>query len=391
MWQLLASDTEVLIHAGFVYLPVLLDPPIQAELDNLAGPGPPPGKVQPPTENLLAAAGGYFVKALWLNSLVDNYAAVFPEEYEQAYRRFYHQVCPPAPACQPLLDTRLQTILFDILPHFLHARQGWRRRRVGAAQVLACLAAQSSGSLARTDDVARLQERESSLQQFLQRLKQLAPPPALPQGYHRCGGELAGWFRQALQANIVAQEVSRRQGELAQVQALVHLPAPQLAVLLAIGARGALEVDGFGCCPDKKYPGEYLVYKRTGEYVLQDYFGRFYLFPDCRVGVSTAGPFHPQVLETYKHPLLRHFSSRQQICLTDYQAASQFSAAAVISALEQGLNALFYGYNSRKRNGYNSLDRFGRHQSVVDFEAWRIPRDDPRVTAGAVEVKNRTF
>jgi len=37
MWQLLASETEVLIHAGFVYLPLLFDPHIKAELDNLAG------------------------------------------------------------------------------------------------------------------------------------------------------------------------------------------------------------------------------------------------------------------------------------------------------------------------------------------------------------------
>jgi hypothetical protein len=168
----------------------------------------------------------------------------------------------------------------------------------------------------------------------------------------------------------------------------MNLPGPQLAVLLSIAARGALEVDGFGCSRDKKHPGEYLVYKRTGEFVLKDYFGRLYLFPDCRVGVATSGPFQPMVLDMYKHPLLRRFGSRQAICLNDYQPASEFSATGVIKALEEGLNALFYGYNSRKRNGYNSLDRYGRHQSVVDFEDWRLAQDDPRVTGGELEVKN---
>jgi hypothetical protein len=393
MWQLLASETEVLIHAGFVYLPLLFDPPIKAELDNLTGPAapPPPGVVQALTENLMSAAGGYFVKSLSLSSLVDNYPAVFPEEYQQERRRFQSQVFPEAPACRPLLDGRLQAILFDILPHFLHSRQGCRRRRVGAASVLASLSARLPNPPARTNGAARLQERESSLRQVLQRLEHLPGLPEPLQGYHRHGRGLAGWFRQALQANLVTREISHWQRELAQVQALLNLPGPHLAVLLAIASRGALEVDGFGCFPDKKYPGQYLVYKRTGEFVLQDYFGRLYLFPDCRVGVPTAGPYDPLVLDKYKHPLLRRFASRQQICLSDYQAAPHFSAAGVINALEQGLNALFYGYNSRKRNGYNSLDTFGRHQSVVDFEDWRLPPDDPRVVTGAVEVKNSTF
>ncbi len=103
------------------------------------------------------------------------------------------------------------------------------------------------------------------------------------------------------------------------------------------------------------------------------------------------GPGSPLVLETYKHPLLRRFEPRQQICLNDYQPDPEFSAGAISRALEEGVNALFYGYNSRKRNGYNSLDRFGRHQSVVDFEDWRIDQNDPRVGQGEVEVKNRSF
>jgi hypothetical protein len=97
------------------------------------------------------------------------------------------------------------------------------------------------------------------------------------------------------------------------------------------------------------------------------------------------------VLDTYKHPLLRRFGSRQKICLTDYEPALEFSAKAVIRALEEGLNALYYGYNSRKRNGYNSLDSFGRHLSVIDFEDWRLPREDPRLINGEVEVKNSSL
>jgi hypothetical protein len=390
MWQLFVSETEVLIHRGFFYLPLLLDPQIKAELDNLTGSGAPPlpGTIQTLSENLTAAAGAYFVKSLSLNSLVENYPAVFPEEYERERLSLRSQVFPGALSFQPLLDHRLRTILFDILPHFLSSR---RHGRVGPVPVLKYLAARVPRSPGQTEFYNRLRERQLSIQQVLLRLKPLERPPASPWGCYQHGQDLAGWLRQALQARIVTQEIRHWQKELSQVQEFLDLPGPQLAALLEIVARRTVEVDGFGCVPDKKHPGEYLVYKRTGAFLLQDYFGRPYLFPDCRVGVSTAGPFHPMVLEKYKHPLLRRFSSRQQICLKDYQAASDFSAAAVIKALEEGLGALFYGYNPRKRNGYNSLDGYGRHLSVVDFEDWRLPPDDPRVASGTLEIKNNTF
>jgi len=393
MWHLLASETEIFIHSGFVYMPLLFDPHIKAELEFLAGQGalPPPGVVETISENLIYTDGGYFIKSLSLASLVDNYQAVFPEEYERERLRLSRYVLPDTFAYQPLLDIKLKTILFDILPHFIRPRRGRRRDHVKAASVLAYLASKvpvNHGNKTRLD---RLRERETSLRQLLLRLEHLNTPPGPTPENRRPGHELSQWFRGALQAEILAQEISHWRQELEQVQDVLNLPPPQLAVLLASAARRALEVDGFGFSPDKKHKGEYLVYKRTGEYVLKDYFGRLYLFPDCRVGVSTAGPFHPVVVDMYKHPLLRRFGSRQAICLNDYQPTTEFSAAGVIKALEEGLNAMFYGYNSRKRNGYNSLDKFGRHLSVVDFDDWRIPRDHPRVTAGELEVKNEVL
>jgi hypothetical protein len=342
-------------------------------------------------DQLLSMDGDYFIKSLSLASLVENFPVIFPEEWERERLRLRRSVFPEVSLYQPPLNARLKTILFEILPHFLRPQRDPRRQKVGAAIILAQLAARMSGNPGKTALVDRLQGQETILGQVLGRLEHLAGPPGLPPEQRQPGRELAGWFRKAVQAHLSGQEIRHWQGELAQVQDLLNLPGPELAVLLGIAARGAVEVDGCGCRPDKRHPGEYLVYKRTGEYVLQDYFGRFHLFPDCRVGVSTSGPFHPMVLDQYKHPLLRRFGSRQQICLTDYKAAQEFSAAAVIKALEEGLNALFYGYNSRKRNGYNSLDKFSRHLSVVDFEDWRIPQDDPRVTGGEVEVKNKFF
>jgi hypothetical protein len=340
---------------------------------------------------LLCLEGGYFIQSLSLASLVRNLQAVFPEEWEQQRLRLRRSVFPGSSLYEPPLNAKLETILYHILPHFLKSSRDPRRPRAGANPVLARLAPKIPVASGQPPPAGALRERQTSLEQVLRQLQNLQKPPDPPREQRLSGRELAGWFQENLQAHLAHQEFQHWHREFVQVQNLLKLPGPELAALLSIAARGEVEVDGCGCFPDTRYPGHYVVYKRTGEFVLQDYFGRLYLFPDCRVGVSTAGPFHPQVLDEYKHPLLRRFQPRQPICLTGYQPAQEFSAAAVITALEEGLNALFYGYNSRKRNGYNSLDSFGRHLSVVDFENWRLPPDDPRVTDGRLEVKNKFF
>ncbi len=397
MWQLLRGTTEIIVQDGFLYVPLLFDPDIAAAV--AAGGGEGRAAVcsceatdlnAGPATPLLQRQGHYFIQSLSLAALVDHYDAVFPEEYERARKACLGEILSRLATCRPLLDSTLQAILFEVFPYFLRTRIGKKRpqgRNVEA--VLAALAA-SLPTPVRADSLLRaLAEQVATLQGVVQWLAArqaavaaLPPPPA-------GGPALQQWLHQALQARIIARELARRQEELAALQSWQHLPERQLAVLLILAARGAAEVDGIGFCRDAKRSGAYWVYKRSGPFVLQDYYGRPYLFPDCRVAVSTAGPFQPVVLDTYKHPLLRRLAPRQPICLTDYQPPQEFSAPAVIRALQEGLNALYYGYNSRKRNGYNSLDGLGQHHSVVDFADWRLPKNDPRLLSGELEVKNR--
>jgi hypothetical protein len=106
------------------------------------------------------------------------------------------------------------------------------------------------------------------------------------------------------------------------------------------------------------------------------------------VAVSTGGRLKPFVIEHYKHPLLRRYSPGQEICLPkDFQPSATFNAANVIQSLEAGINALYYGYNARRRNGYHSLDRI-HQERFLDFDDYRTPPDDPRIVSGEVEVKN---
>jgi len=120
------------------------------------------------------------------------------------------------------------------------------------------------------------------------------------------------------------------------------------------------------------YKGEYFVYKRIGEFVLKDYYARSYLFPACRVAVSTYTPFRPFVMEKYKHPFLLRHKSGQEICMQHFAPPNEFTAENAIRIIEEGLTALRYGYNARRRNGYHSLDRTWVYIPTIDFEDYRI-------------------
>ena len=139
-----------------------------------------------------------------------------------------------------------------------------------------------------------------------------------------------------------------------------------IGILLYIADTGSLEIDDFGF-QRLNFPDEYLVYKHTGEYELKDYYARKYRFPNCRVAVATWGHFIPQVMETYKHPFLLWHRSGQEICMGDFYPPSEFSPENIISTLEAGINALLYGYDSRRRNGYHSLDETTRLVETVEF------------------------
>jgi len=40
--------------------------------------------------------------------------------------------------------------------------------------------------------------------------------------------------------------------------------------------------------------------------------------------------------------------------------------------LEEGINALLYGYDARRRNGYHSLDPTLYYVKTIEFEDYRV-------------------
>jgi hypothetical protein len=386
MRQLLDSKLELLVTGGCLYVPLRLDPSIAAELKShpggTASPGPAAG---PPTPPLMVMAGRPYVQAMSLPSLAANYQRIHPEAYEELRRsclgKFPHT--PMEEEISP--DRKLRTIIFEILPYFIKMKKGKEPGKLGQAEVLEVIGRRIGMDPAYYRRAQKLYGPDS-LRRRLHDLGEAPDPGGPPPEGLMAAGDLRAWLHRVLAGQIIDQEKDRLQRMLSEGASLAtHWQ--YIALQLYLADRGHLEIDGCGFFRlDRRR--EYLIYKRTGEYALKDYYGRIYRFPDCRVAVATSSWFKPVVLEKYKHPLLYGHEAGQEICIRQFTPATAFTAKNVIQALEEGLSALYHGYNRRRRNGYHSLDRITEHHRSVDFADYVIPEDDPRIISGELEVTN---
>jgi len=368
---------------GFLCLPLLLDPEIARDLDSR--PVFPDSASSPVGETL---PGEHFLPAVRLASVVEGYPLLWPDSYRELKEAVCRELDLPATEEDPGLHGWLAPLVFEVLPHFVRLGPAASRGPLGPEAVLAALARRLQVPPLYYDR-ARAVAAPEELARRLETLEKAALPlPPPPQGWVS-GVELDHWLGQALRAFIIREERQTLARRLEEYRRQGETRLMRLALLLFLKDRGELEIDGFGITPYPGSAGDYWVYRRTGEYALRDYYGRPYLFPDCRVAVSTRERLRPVVLETYKHPLLRRHAPRQEICLPqEYQAPLTKGPREIIAALEAGLNALYYGYNPRRRNGYHSLDRH-RTEQLISFEEYRLAPEDPRLRSGRVEVKNQ--
>jgi hypothetical protein len=385
--QLLNSDLEVVVASDFIYLPLLFDPSIAAELQAAnSSEAPPVARGSPEADNLVVAGGRHFIKTLRLSALLEHFENLHPDAYGQLRDGFLRDNLGSVSDKEEVsLDDKLETIVFQVMPHFIR-REGrvWGEKRTKNEELLD-LIWEKIDIPKKYYGLARMLFDPGLLRKMLTDLEKIEVTVEQPREGLIPVQDLRPWFHQALTKKIVEKEKDRLRQKIRERER--HLENQQAAVLLYLAVKGSLEIDGFGFSRIGK-TREYLIYKRTGEYALKDFYGRLYLFPDCRVAVTTLGRLTPVVMEKYKHPFLRRHSSGQEVCLGNFPPPPSFTAPGAIAALEQGVNALFYGYNYRRRNGYHSLDRLPREERLVDFEDLRIAPDHPKISSGQVEIKN---
>jgi hypothetical protein len=369
--QLLHSELELVVKSGFVYVPLLFDPDIAREIQDGSDPERPPDQGAPGKPNpMVELAGRPFVKSLNLQSILANYERIDKDTYEQLEKDYLRKSSnfPSLETTSP--KSKLQTIILKIMPYFIRKSRGFERRRLNDEELLDLLCSKidiPQSFMEQADkvlDSGPLLQRLNDLDKLEQTVEPLQDGPVT-------GKALRQWLHKALEGQIVNRERARLEQELRERERFGASKRNHIATLLYIAAQGSFECDGFGFSRIGS-SDDYLIYKRTGKYVLKDYYARSYLFPDCRVAVSTASGFRPLVVESYKHPFLRGYAPRQEICIRGYKWPDGFSADNIVRLLEEGINALLYGYDARRRNGYHSLDPTWHYIKTIDFEDYRV-------------------
>jgi hypothetical protein len=387
--QLMDSDLEVVVVNNFLYLPLLFDPSIVAEIQaagSSTGQRAPRGS--PLGDALLQVNGRHFIKTLSLPALLEHFEHLHPDAYNHLRDVFLQNNLGFILNREEItLDNKLQIIVFHIMPHFIRREESiLGRKKPDNKELLEFIGEKIDLPGKYKQRLRRLSDPELS-RKLLAYVDNLVVKLDPIRDGRIAAADLCQWFYQAITERIWQKEKDRLQQKIAQGEQLSQHHWQKAGVLLYLAQKGALEIEGFGFSRIGK-TREYVIYKRTGEYALKDFYGRLYLFPDCRVAISTAGRLKPVVLEKYKHPFLRRHAARQDICLKHFPASQAFTAGAAITALEEGVNALFYGYNCRRRNGYHSLDRLPQEERLVDFEDYRVGPDHPKISSGEVEIKN---
>jgi len=366
--QLLESDLELVVKSGFLYLPLLYDPAIAREIQY----GPTPDGS---AEHSIEVAGKHFIKSVSIQSILTGMEGIDADYYGQVERECLRKfpVSSTLEGISP--DSKLMTLLLKVMPYFIRKNKGFTRKRLHDEEFLDFLGdridiPQSFREQAdRYLDSGPLLQRLNDLEKLEQKVEPLHDGPISVE-------VLGRWLHEALELQIVDQEIARLKKRLRDRERLTEAQRNHFCTLMYIAEKGALEIDGFGLYRIGS-GDDYLVYKRTGEYILKDYYARSYLFPDCRVAVLTMRPFGPMVLEPYKHPFLRNCTSKQEICMKEFKSPDEFSANNIIRLLEEGINALLYGYDARRRNGYHSLDPTLHYVKTIEFEDYLINNDEP--------------
>jgi hypothetical protein len=305
-----------------------------------------------------------------VQSLLSNFEKISPDIYQQIYNDGLREYFFTPEFDGLSADGKLRTILFEVMTHFIRKNRRLERKKLSEEEILDVIG-EKINVPSEYYERAKIFLDTKPLRKMLDNLGKKEPTSQPLQSGLLRSHELRTWLRKAVFLKIVQRKRETLKHTLQLREQFKNTKTKHLGILLYIAAKGSLEIDGFGFSRMDS-SDEYLVYKRTGEYILKDYHARSYLFPDCRVAVPTFGTIRPIVIETYKHPFLLGHEAGQEICLRQFTPPNKFTAGNIIGGVEKGINALVYGYDSRRRNGIHSLDRKLLHVESIEFDDYRI-------------------
>jgi hypothetical protein len=369
--KILGSIDEVLIRDNFIYLPLLLDHEIEKEIES--------------NEQVIKANEKFFVKAIGIDTIVKN----FDKIYKEAYSSIEGELCKKIFSKEiPAISTDknyhlLNALIFEVMPYFCPSFARIRNEKEKKEAVISAI------EKSIREDIEKYRQRASELldkteqADLLKKLK-TKEKVTFPEGVVKASS-LENLLKEAVEIEII----TKKRKELEEsVKAMKETNTRYLAAMLYLKDVRNFEFENFGF---EKQEGYYLTYVKLKEYALKDFDGRIYLFPPCRVGtcVTFSGEVHkPIVVDRYKHPFLEDYAQKQTICIVNFELKGNTAGKRVISAIEQGISTLLYGYySSNNFRGYHRLDGSG----MISFSEYEISKDDPRIKSGEIAITNAPF
>ena len=351
------------VRSGYLYLPLMVDKEIIEEqdsktdvrfnslsqLERIRG-----------TPNIIEDEGVY-VKSIRLESLVDIIERDDPDRYESIRNDLLSSVMEDPQGLDQIvkLDSRVNTIVFEVLPYFVRTG-GIEKRKLSERELVEKI----RGSVdipTSFDEKASdflnsryIDDKIDALDSIRQENIELAG--------HVSSRDLTRWLRSAVCRKIIKDEKEKLVDEIKNKRALIEKHRDYVSTLLYLSECDSFSLQDFGFY---RHGREYVIYITLEPYELRDFKGTRYSFPSCMIGTLSADLKHPFVVGQYKHPFLSGFDSNQPICIRKNMLKNEFDAENIVASLEAGAATILYGYINREDfNGYHSL-------SEEQFEEYR--------------------
>ncbi len=383
--RIFGNVEKVRVNKGVVYYPLLTDPKIEQRLHS--------------NGTVKKNGRGFEVKGIELQSAVGSYSTLHPEEYE-AFRKEVLKGIGGDKGLKNLSkkDELLETILFEVMPHFVEKRNRGLGINPSKNEILSLIRHEikvpksyyqkAVESYKPTDNRSIIDKLNKEITKT--KINKLKGEVSLK--------ELDYFVSSSLKAKILYGEREKLKSDAEYSKSFAKEGLEDLATLLFLQDQKSFDLDDFGFIKKRVFRDEYgnkiegefsdyTVYVKVPEHALRDFDGEVYLLPKCRVAVDINGSSLSSqfALGKYDHPfLISEGGYDSEICIGRAKIHGKSLSEKLRGRLEAGKNALLYGYFDNSGD-FNPASHLGNG----DFK--RISEKNSKIMSGRVKITNDPF
>jgi hypothetical protein len=382
-------DEVIIDDTGFIYCPVLMNDSVNQEIEE--------------NPNIISLSGKKYIKTNSFDGILEIIKQKDPEQYKDLRREVLRKLLPRTDFASVVPnDDFIRKVIFNLLPRFLSVEES-QTLRPGSDEDILKLIQKKYNVPSEFYQKAKSSLEIKELEEIVGRLKDISEQ-RIPSGRLN-RAQLIESLKKVIENRIIREEKINLSNEANLRKEIVDRNVDNLATLSYLKSLNEFEIGKFGFLKVGANYGagkDYVVYAKTGDYILQHFNGDYYFFSSCRVGVRVnenaktidAGISDPIVIESYSHPFLsRDDSPGSTICIAtrgniEYDETGKRIVKTleerIINQIDAGLRTIMCGYISKNIHPYRWLDD-------SSLRGNRISNKDKRITEGKVPVTNAPF